>query len=75
MLKRLAAKAGITKRVHLHGFRHTFASQLRRARTDVAVISKLLGHKSIAVTVRYLDHVTGGEAVDALGHVELPPIS
>jgi site-specific recombinase XerD len=72
LLQRLAAKADIDKRVHPHGLRHTFADELRRAGVDVVTISKLLGHSSIVVTARYLDHLTNGQAVAALAAVELP---
>lgn len=74
LLRRLAAKAGITKRVHPHGFRHTFAVELEAAGTPVTTISKLLGHSSVAVTARYLDHLTNGQAVAALSAAELPPL-
>jgi len=39
MLKRLAARAGIDKRVHAHGLRHTHAAQLRAEGVDIAIIS------------------------------------
>jgi integrase/recombinase XerD len=74
MLKRLGAKAGIDKRVHPHGLRHTYANELREAGADVVVISKALGHTSIAVTARYLDHLTNGQAVDAVAALELPDV-
>jgi len=74
LLGRLAGKAGIEKRVHPHGLRHTFADELRAAGVDVVVISKLLGHSSIAVTSRYLDHLTNHQAVTALEGVDLPPL-
>lgn len=74
LLKRLAAEADIDKRVHPHGFRHTFAVELRRSGTDIAVISKLLGHSSIAVTARYLDHLTNDEAAKGLAAANLPPL-
>ena len=74
LLRRLRARAGIAKRVHPHGLRHTFAVELERAGTPVTVISKLLGHSSVAVTARYLDHLTNGQAVEALAGAELPPI-
>jgi|HubBroStandDraft_6_1064221.scaffolds.fasta_scaffold91141_3 site-specific recombinase XerD len=74
LLKRLAAEAAIDKRVHPHGFRHTFAVELRRSGTDIAVISKLLGHSSIAVTARYLDHLTNDEAAKGLAAAKLPPL-
>ena len=74
MLKRLAAKAGVDKRVHPHGLRHTYADELRRAGADVVVISKALGHSSIAVTARYLDHLSNGQAVSAVAALDLPEI-
>jgi site-specific recombinase XerD len=74
MLKRLAAKAGIDKRVHPHGLRHTFAVELEAQGLPVSRISKLLGHSSIAVTARYLDHLTNGEAVEALQGLDLPEL-
>jgi site-specific recombinase XerD len=75
LLRRLAAKADIDKRVHPHGLRHTFAVELDAAGAPVTVISKLLGHSSIAVTARYLDHLTNGQAIDALQGIKLPELS
>jgi integrase len=74
MLGRLAGKAGVEKRVHPPGFRHTFAVELEMAGTPVTVISKLLGHSSTAVTSRYLDHLTNAQAVTMLEGVSLPPL-
>ena len=74
LLQRLAASAGIDKRVHPHALRHTFAVELERAGTPVTVISKLLGHSSVAVTSRYLDHLTNHQAVSALEAVDLPSL-
>ena len=36
------------------------------------MISKLLGHSSAAVTARYLDHLTNGQAITALETAGLP---
>jgi site-specific recombinase XerD len=66
MLKRQAAKAGLEKRIHPHGLRHTHATELVRERVPVNVISRQLGHSSSAVTARYLDHVAPAELI-ALG--------
>ena len=74
LTKRLAVKIGTDKRVHPHGLRHTFAVELEQAGTPVTTISKLLGHSSIAVTARYLDHLTNDQAVSALEGVELPDL-
>jgi site-specific recombinase XerD len=73
-LHRLAANAGIEKRVHPHGLRHTFAVELLHAGTDVVTISKLLGHSSIAVTARYLDHLTNDQAIEKLQTIDLPAL-
>lgn len=57
MIKRIARRAGIAKRVHAHGLRHTHASQLREEGVDIGIISRQLGHASIDTTARYLDHI------------------
>ena len=57
LLKRLAKAAGITKRVHAHGLRHTCASELLDERTNLGEISKQLGHANVSTTHRYLDHI------------------
>jgi integrase/recombinase XerD len=74
VLHRLGDRAGVEKRVHPHGLRHTFAFELEEAGTPVVTISKLLGHSSIAVTSRYLDHMTNDQAVRALESIDLPEL-
>jgi site-specific recombinase XerD len=66
MLKRLAFKAGIDKRVHAHGFRHTHAAQLRAEGVDIAIISRQLGHTSITTTARYLDHIAPTAVIETM---------
>jgi site-specific recombinase XerD len=63
-LKHAGVKAGLDKRVHPHGLRHTYASELAREGVGVNVIQKLLGHNDLATTARYLDHLTPWEAID-----------
>jgi site-specific recombinase XerD len=63
MLKRLADKAGIDKRVHPHGLRHGYASELVQEQTPLNVISKALGHANSTVTSRYLDHVALADVI------------
>ena len=65
-MKQLAAKAGIAKRVHAHGLRHTHAAQLREEGFDIGIISKQLGHRSILTTIRYLDHVQPTAVIEAV---------
>ncbi len=74
LLHRLAKNAGVDKRVHPHALRHTFAWELEQSGIAVSVISDLLGHSSIAVTARYLKHLTNNQAVSVLRSAELPPL-
>jgi len=66
LLPRLAERAGIEKRVHAHGLRHTHAAQLRSEGIDIGIISKQLGHRSILTTIRYLDHIAPVAVVEAV---------
>ena len=66
LLRRLGEKAGIEKRVHPHGLRHTFAVQLLREGANMAVIQGALGHESIATTSRYLAHLAPEEVIDTM---------
>jgi len=60
-------RAGI-KNLRFHDLRHTFATRLVLSGIDLATVSKLLGHSSIHMTMRY-SHPTPEalkKAVDAL---------
>lgn len=52
-IKVATAKAGITKRVTSHTFRHSFATHLLQGRTDIRTIQELLGHKDVSTTMIY----------------------
>ncbi|MBV9804882.1 MAG: tyrosine-type recombinase/integrase [Solirubrobacterales bacterium] len=66
LLPRLAARAGVDKRVHAHGLRHTHAAELAREGTPINVIRDDLGHTSLAVTDRYLRDVAPQAVIDTL---------
>ena len=63
LLPRLAAKAGIEKRVHPHGLRHTHAYELMMEGVPVPIIQQQLGHASLATTDRYLRHIAPRDLV------------
>ena len=66
LLKRLAAKAGVEKRVNPHNFRHTFAHDLLNEGVGLQHIQISLGHSSISTTSRYLQRFNPKETIDAL---------
>lgn len=63
MCKRRSAKAGIDKRVHPHGLRHTHAAELVAEGVPVNVIQKQLGHVSLATTDIYLRHIAPADVI------------
>lgn len=66
LLPRLATKAGIDKRVHAHGLRHTHAAELARENKPINLIRDQLGHRSLATTDRYLRDIAPEERLAAL---------
>ena len=66
LLPRLARKAGIEKRVHAHGLRHTHAAELAREGVRMNVIQAQLGHSSLATTDRYIRHIEPQEVIEAM---------
>lgn len=72
LLKRLAEKAEIAKRVHPHGLRHTYAASLLDAGVPIHYIKRMLGHSSIAITEHYADHVRPARVLQVLRELEWP---
>ena len=73
LLPRLAAKAGIGKRVHAQGLRHTHAAELAAEGLPVEVIQAQLGHESLASTDRYLKRIPPTDRIGALQRRQWSP--
>lgn len=65
-LKELATAAGIEKRVHPHGFRHSRAVDLVKNGAPLPVIQAAYGHSSLQTTQTYVSHLAPQEVVDAM---------
>ena len=66
MLRRMAERAGIEKRVHPHGLRHTHAFELANEGTPLHVIQHQLGHGSLATTDRYIRHLAPRDVIKTM---------
>lgn len=67
-LKKLGRLAGIQTVLSSHVARHTLGKRLAKAKVNIAVTQRILGHKSLRSTERYyhLDNEDMDEAIDAL---------
>ena len=75
-IKRLGIKAGIAKRVHAHGLRHTHAFELMMEGIPISIIQRQLGHASLATTDTYLSHIAPKHVIEAIsGREWTTPVS
>ena len=66
LLPRLARDAGVDKRCHFHGLRHTMAFELASEGVPMHVIQQQLGHSNLAVTSRYISHLNPAETISRM---------
>lgn len=53
IIRELAQRAGVTKTISPHTFRHSFATHMVENGADLRVVQEMLGHKSILTTEIY----------------------
>lgn len=70
LLPRLGRQAGIAKRVHPHGLRHTMAYELMMEKVPIKIIQQQLGHSNLATTDGYLSHIAPADLIEAIGKRE-----
>jgi integrase len=56
IFSRVKARTGIPK-VHVHRFRHTFATECIRANIDLFTVKCWLGHSTLDMVMRYVNFV------------------
>jgi site-specific recombinase XerD len=66
LLPKLAQQAGIGKRVHPHGLRHTHAYELMMEGVEIPIIQRQLGHVSLATTAVYLNHIAPKQVIETM---------
>jgi integrase/recombinase XerD len=74
VFKDLVKAANITKNVHVHTLRHSFATHLLEHNTNIFYIMKLLGHSSIQSTMTYL-HLQKFDSLDVHSPLDLSSIT
>jgi site-specific recombinase XerD len=69
LVKRLAAKAGIARRVHPHMLRHTALTALYDKTRDLRLVQTVAGHTTSRMTERYT-HVHPVAVAEAMGALD-----
>lgn len=63
---RLADKAGLSQRAHIHGLRHGLATSMAQAGAELRAICAQLGHASTSTTDKYLAKINPVGLIDAV---------
>jgi site-specific recombinase XerD len=65
-LNRAAIRAGIDKRVHPHGMRHSFAFDWVQEARPLNHLQKALGHRYLSTTAHYADHLNPRDVLESM---------
>ena len=72
LVKRLADRAGLEKKVSPHVLRHTFANRLLKRGRNLAQVQKAMRHSKIATTVDIYGHLDQEDVEAAVGSLNGP---
>jgi site-specific recombinase XerD len=67
--RRAVLAAGIDKKASLHTLRHSYATHLLEAGVDLLTLQRLLGHRDLQTTARYI-HLSGAHLAKTPGLLE-----
>jgi integrase/recombinase XerD len=62
----MTRRAGIDKRVHPHGLRHSLAFNLAMSGVPIHAVQAQSGHTSLATTDRYVRHLAPADVVGVM---------
>ncbi len=66
LVQSAAARAGITKPVHVHLLRHSFITNALRGGMNPMVVAQIAGHSSLRMIERVYSHLNAGDSYEAL---------
>jgi integrase len=66
----LLERADLADAVTFHGLRHTFATMMLKGGINVKVVSEMLGHADVALTLNVYSHVLPGMQVEAARKID-----
>jgi integrase/recombinase XerD len=70
LIRRAAIAAGLSKHVTMHTLRHSYATHMLEAGIDVVTLQRLLGHRDLQTTTRYL-HISTRQMQNAPSLLDL----
>lgn len=66
MVRELAKRAAVERRVAPHQFRHALAVSLAREKVPMHLIQRQLGHSNLGTTATYLQGIAPFEVIDVM---------